>query len=308
MIEMGIVCEEAGRALYPGPLASSALGGAYLLVRAGSAAEQAELLPRIAAGESIAALAADGIARGTEAPPPVEARSQSGGSRARLTGEIAPVLDGLVADVLLVVANDAARHEQGIFFVDPASPGVLREPLETVDLTRPRIRLRLDSAEGRRLSGESTWQALAAALDCLTVGAVADGLGAAGRAFELALAYAHERIQFDRPIGSFQAVQHLLVDMLQDLELARAALYYALWAAECAEPRERHRAAAMAKAFASRALPRVGESVIQIFGGIGFTWEHDAHLFYKRILTMQHSFGDARVHLDEIARIAIDNL
>jgi alkylation response protein AidB-like acyl-CoA dehydrogenase len=132
-------------------------------------------------------------------------------------------------------------------------------------------------------------------------------LGAAARAHELALAYARERQQFQRPIGSFQAVQHLLVDMLQDLELTRAGIYYALWTSDEAEPRERRRAAAMAKAFASARLPAIGAHAIQIFGGVGFTWEYDVHLYYKRLLSMQAGFGDESAHLDDLAALVVDS-
>ena len=113
-----------------------------------------------------------------------------------------------------------------------------------------------------------------------------DGVGAAQRALELAVEYAKERVQFDKPIGSFQAVQHLCADMLRAFELGRAAGYYACWAADDAEPAEAHRAAVMAKAFASDAYAQLGGSAIQVFGGIGFTWEHDIHLYYKRLLSL----------------------
>ena len=100
--------------------------------------------------------------------------------------------------------------------------------------------------------------------------------------------------------------KHLLVDMLRDVELARAGTYYALWTLDAAPGRERHRAASMAKAFASEALPRIGADAIQIFGGVGFTWEYDIHLYYKRLLSLRHSWGDAEVHVEELARLVID--
>jgi alkylation response protein AidB-like acyl-CoA dehydrogenase len=113
-------------------------------------------------------------------------------------------------------------------------------------------------------------------------------------------------VQFDKPIGSFQAVQHLCADMLRALELGRAAGYYSCWAADDADPSEAHRAAVMAKAFASDAYPQLGGSAIQVFGGIGFTWEHDIHLYYKRLLSLSASLGNASEHLAELAKIAID--
>ena len=126
------------------------------------------------------------------------------------------------------------------------------------------------------------------------------------RALALAVDYAKERVQFDKPIGSFQAVQHLCADMLRALELGRAAGYYACWAADDAEPGEAHRAAVMAKAFASSAYAQLGGSAIQVFGGIGFTWEHDIHLYYKRLLSLSVALGNTSEHLAELAHIAID--
>jgi alkylation response protein AidB-like acyl-CoA dehydrogenase len=133
---------------------------------------------------------------------------------------------------------------------------------------------------------------------------VADGVGAAARALERAVEYAKQREQFGRPIGSFQAVQHLLVDMLQDVELARAASVHALWAQDAAPAAERARASALAKAFASEALPRVGASAIQVFGGIGFTFELDLHRYYRRLLSLSLLHGDAAHHLERIAEAA----
>jgi alkylation response protein AidB-like acyl-CoA dehydrogenase len=131
-------------------------------------------------------------------------------------------------------------------------------------------------------------------------------LGLADRLTELAVDYAKERVQFDKPIGSFQAVQHLCADMLRALELGRAAGYYACWAADDADPAEAHRAATMAKAFASNAYAQLGGTAIQVFGGIGFTWEHDIHLYYKRLLSLSVALGSSSEHLAELARIAID--
>jgi alkylation response protein AidB-like acyl-CoA dehydrogenase len=133
---------------------------------------------------------------------------------------------------------------------------------------------------------------------------VADGVGAAARALERALEYAKQREQFGRPIGGFQAVQHLLVDMLQDVERARAAAYYALWAQDAAPPIERARATALAKAFASEALPRVGATAIQVFGGIGFTVELDVHLYYRRLVSLSLLYGDAGHQLERVAEFA----
>lgn len=301
MVEMGIVCEEMGRALYPAPFAPTALAAVTLLRQATYEAAPA-LLRSIAAGELVAAVALLEPAGGYDwRSPQVVARFEEAGWR--LVGEKAPVPGGLGADAWLVTARDDAGL--GLFCVR-AGERVHATPLATVDRTTPLASVRFEDAPAVRIVPADAKSLVATAIDRIVVAAVADGLGAAGRAFELAAAYAHERHQFGKPIGSFQAVQHLLVDMLQDLELARAATYYALWAADAALPAEAHRAATMAGAFASRALAELGASAIQIFAGIGYTWEHDVHLFYKRLLTLQHLYGDEGAHLDELADLVLD--
>jgi alkylation response protein AidB-like acyl-CoA dehydrogenase len=286
MLELGVVLEEAGRALHAGPFLASALGATRLLLAAATPAEQRELLPALATGERRAAVV--GLAPGA-------AFHAHGG---RLSGAEPFALEAGGADLLLVAADGA------LFAADPASAGVRIEPAETLDLTRRFDRVALDAAPARRLGAGDARAALAAAADALAVGLVADGVGAAARALERAVEYAKQREQFERPIGSFQAVQHLLVDMLQDVELTRAAAAFALWAQDAAPAAERARASALAKAFASEALPRVGASAIQVFGGIGFSFELDLHRYYRRLLSLSLLHGDAAHHLERIAEAA----
>ena len=207
--------------------------------------------------------------------------------------ELSCVPDAGAADVVLVAFGDE------LVAVDRSSCDV--RPLKTVDGTRKFASVSFDRSSARRV-GAVDWPEVD---DRLTAAIVVDGVGAAERAMELAVAYAKERVQFDKPIGSFQAVQHLCADMLQLVEMARAGAYYALWACDAADAGERHRAATMAKAYASEALFRVGANAIQVFGGIGFTWEHDVHLFYKRLLTLQTWLGGSREKLEELARIVL---
>ena len=189
------------------------------------------------------------------------------------------------ADLLLVTALDA-DGELGVFAV--AARRRRRRRADADGRRQPQggdghVRRR-DGAGG---SAPATRRgAVARTLDRLGVAYVVDGVGAAQRALELAVEYAKERVQFDKPIGSFQAVQHLCADMLRTVELGRAAGYYACWALDDADPDEAHRAATMAQAFASDAFPQLGGTAIQVFGGIGFTWEHDIHLYYKRLLSL----------------------
>jgi alkylation response protein AidB-like acyl-CoA dehydrogenase len=305
MVEMGLVCEELGRAIHPGPFASSALTAASLLANVGTESERRDLLPSIASGRTVATVALyEPDRRYDWRTPATEARESGDGLV--LHGVKSLVGDVLAADLVLVVARDPRGAGLAVFAVDPRSEGVSLAASSSVDDTRKIGTLTLDGARARRLGAGDAAAAIETAVDRSAVGLAADALGAASRAHELALAYAKEREQFQRPIGSFQAVQHLLVDMLQDLELARAAIYYALWAADEAEPVERRRAAAVAKAFASGRLPAVGAAAIQIFGGVGFTWEYDVHLYYKRLLSMQAGFGDEQLHLDALASLVID--
>ena len=205
--------------------------------------------------------------------------------------DLAYVADAAAADVLVVVDGDGATLVEDFEAT----------PVETLDGTRKFAAVEVLSP------GEPVADAdVDLALDRLVAGAVIDGVGAASRCLELAVEYAKERQQFGKPIGSFQAVQHLCAGMLQELELCRAGAWYALWACDEADARERRRAVAMAKAFASNALLRVAADAIQVHGGIGFTWESDLHLYYKRLLTLQHWHGGTGKHLETLATIVID--
>jgi acyl-CoA dehydrogenase len=149
--------------------------------------------------------------------------------------------------------------------------------------------------------------AVARTADRLCVALAVDGVGAAARALDLAVEYAKERVAFDQPIGAFQAVQHLCADMLRTVELGRAAAYAACWA-DAHEPDDAHRAATIATAFASDAFAPLGGTAIQVFGGIGFTWEHDIHLYSKRLLSCAALLGTADEHLAELADLVIPEL
>ena len=204
---------------------------------------------------------------------------------ATLAVDLRRVPDAMAAEVVVVVEGD------DLFVVDDFDA----VPVTSVDGSR---KLGAVTVNGRARQIEHP--DLHGALDRWKIGYAIDGVGAASAALEMAVAYSHERVQFDRPIGSFQAVQHLCADMLTALELGRAGAYYALWAADNESADEVHRAATMAIAYASDAFHRIGADAIQVFGGVGYTWEHDIHLFYKRLLTLQHAFGTAPAHLEEL--------
>jgi acyl-CoA dehydrogenase len=297
MTDMALVLEELGRAVHPGPFLSSAVAAVSTV---------AALSP----GDDLLGGLADGSRTGTlglyepggrfdwRAPT---TRADTAG---RLTGSKAFVPDAVAADVLLVNALDAGGA-LAVFAVDTGARGLTVEPQETWDPTRKHGNLSLQDTPGRRLGGGDVSEPLTSVIDRVGVALVLDGVGAAHTALDMTIDYAKARVQFGKPIGSFQAVQHHCADMLQAVEMARSGCYYAAWADEAADPAEAHRAATMAMAFAADALPRVGATAIQVHGGIGFTWEHDAHLFYKRLLTLAQAHGTASDHLEQLASIVL---
>jgi alkylation response protein AidB-like acyl-CoA dehydrogenase len=297
MVGMAVVLEELGRAVHPGPFASTAVGAVSLVALAGSEDDRAELLPGLASGESIGTVALSSAG---------DTRAVVNNGDWSIGGGKTHVADAAAADELLVTAT-TTEGDLGAFAVAGDAPGLEITPTATVDGTCKFATVTLTDAPARRLGSGDATDAVAETVDRLGIAAVVDGVGAASRALELAVEYAKERRQFDRPIGSFQAVQHLCADMLRAVELARAGAYFACWAADAADPAERHRAATMAQAFAADELYTVGASLIQVHGGIGFTWEHDAHLYYKRLLTLKELAGGSPGQLEELATLVLDS-
>lgn len=290
LVDLALVLGEMGRSVYPGPFVSSAIGATGLLVALPGDTIATTWIPRLARGDAVGTIA---ITDAPSAPVRLDADGALHGTKAH-------VPDGEVADLVLVVANGGTA----CIAVRPDQAGVTIMHTETVDGSRSFATMAFDGAHGTALTGDVP-AAVEAATDRLGVAWVLDGIGAVERALELTLEYAKVREQFGRPIGSFQAVQHLCADMLRTLELGRAVGYYAAWACDDAAPEERHRAATMARAFAANDFYRVAANAIQIFGGVGFTWEHDIHLFYKRLLTLQLAGGSAADHLETLASIVL---
>ncbi|HEY5077041.1 MAG TPA: acyl-CoA dehydrogenase family protein [Acidimicrobiia bacterium] len=293
MVDAAVVLEELGRAVCPAPYASSAVGAVSLA--------DDELLASLADGSTIGTVAIfEAGSRYEWQTPATRATRDAAGWR--LDGAKVHVADAPAADVVVVTAIDEAG-QLGVFATRQFEAAFT----PTVDGSRKQGTIVLTAAPSRRVDLTADAEvAVARTLDRLGVAATVDGVGAAQRALELAVEYAKEREQFDRPIGAFQAVQHLCADMLRTLELGRAAGYYACWALDDASPEEAHRASTLARAFAADAFPQLGGTAIQVFGGIGFTWEHDIHLYYKRLLTVAHSLGTASDHLEELATLAFD--
>jgi alkylation response protein AidB-like acyl-CoA dehydrogenase len=213
-----------------------------------------------------------------------------------LDGHITEIPHADIARILLVIADDGAGP--GLFAVEIPTAGVEFEPLPGVDRSRPQFRATLRDVPTRHL-GEISAESLSAAIDDVLIAAAADALGAAQALFDLAVEYARTRRQFGRPIGSFQAVQHLCVDMYETLELARSGVIHGLWAADCAAHADRHLAAIRLKAFSGR-LATMGDIAIQVFGGIGYTWEHPAHRYLERLLSWSAYLGSPDRYLREI--------
>ncbi len=288
MTEAGVVAEELGAALNPGPWLSSAVAATRALTRTGA---DDGLLAEIADGTAIVTIGPLGGARPTA-------------DGATVRGELTGVPDVAAANVLLVLADEAAGT--ALYAVDPAADSVTVTARPHVDPTRKLFDVALDGATARRLA-DAPDDAIEALVDDVTIARAADALGAANAVMNLAIEYAKVRRQFDQPIGSFQAVQHLCVDMYEAVELARSGVIHALWAADSAEPAERHLAAVRTRAFAGR-LTSVGDTAIQVFGGIGFTWEHDAHLYLKRLLGWSAFLGAPDRHLEEVGAQLVSEL
>ncbi|MGW1780510.1 acyl-CoA dehydrogenase family protein [Streptomyces sp. NPDC002143] len=298
-VEVGVVLEETGRALLCAPFLSSAVLATTALLGSDDEEARERLLPGLVAGESVATLAlTEDSARWDAAGIGLTARA-AGGSWL-LTGHKTFVLDGACADVVLTVAR--AEDGIGVFLVDGDAAGLHRAPLPTLDPTRRQARLDYDGVRATRLRTHGDgWDLVSQVLDRAAVALAAEQVGVASRALDMAVEYAKVRHQFGRPIGSFQAVKHLLADVLLEVESARAAAHYALLAAEGESP-ELPAVASLAKAFCSDACLTATRENIQVHGGIGFTWEHPAQLYLKRAKTSQLLFGDPAYHRELLAR------
>ncbi|MGW4602251.1 acyl-CoA dehydrogenase family protein [Streptomyces sp. NPDC004532] len=298
--ELALASEEVGRGPAPSPLLSTAVLAAPLLLALGTEDQRAELLPRIASGELTAALAVPGTALATAFALVGGNRGDwAGGGRAggvqarrvrgawRLYGEAGQVLDGHSAGLLLVAAHAGgfARSRTLLFLVRDAGR---RTRQTALDVTRPRARVRLRDVEAELLGedGADVPGALAAVGNRAAAVLACEAVGAADRVLERTVEYVGQREQFGRAIGSFQAVKHRLADVYVSVQTARSAAYYAAWAAGQGEP-----VGGLALAQALEALRTAAAEGIQLHGGIGFTWEHEAHLFFKRAAGDELLFG-----------------
>ncbi|HWL64408.1 MAG TPA: acyl-CoA dehydrogenase family protein [Actinomycetota bacterium] len=295
--ELGVLLEEMGRALLPAPFFSSVVLGANAILNVATDAQKKDILPGIADGSARPTLAfVEDAGRWDQAGIGLEASESKGGYQ--LTGHKNYVIDGQTATHLIVTAR--LDGKVAFFLVDPAADGVTKTSLETLDPTRKQARIAFEGTPATLLGDAGAEDALTKTLDQAAVGLAAESVGGAQWCLDTATEHAKTRVQFGRPIGSFQAVKHRCAEMLIEIEMAKSAAYYAAWAA-AEDEQELPVAGSLAKAYCSEAFFHAAGTNIQVLGGIGFTWEHDAHLYFRRAKSSEIYLGDADYHRELIA-------
>jgi alkylation response protein AidB-like acyl-CoA dehydrogenase len=308
-VDLTVILEEMGAALLPSPFLSTVLLAGQTILIGGSEAQKKTYLPKIADGSLLATLAMTEPSGRFDAAGITEVKATAEGESFRLSGIKLFVPDAHVADVMVVAARTKEAGDKSfgvsLFLVDRQSPGVSTTLLKTMDQTRKQCEVVFDNVRiGRdRLLGmvDMGWPILQKVLNIATVALCAEMVGGAQRVLDISVAYAKERVQFGRPIGSFQAVKHKCAEMMLQVESAKSAAYYAAWAVDEDVP-EAPLAVSMAKAYCSDAYRHTAGEGIQVHGGIGFTWEHDMHLYFKRAKYAEFTFGDATYHRELVAQ------
>jgi alkylation response protein AidB-like acyl-CoA dehydrogenase len=308
-VDLTVLMEEMGRAVMPGPFFSTVLLGGAALLEAGSDAQKKEWLTKIAEGQARVTLAwTEPNARWDAAGVTTTATASGGGFI--LSGTKLFVPDAHVSHALVVVARTRettnAEESLSLFLVPTNARGVSVTLLPTMDQTRKLCEVKLDqvSVPASALVGakDGGWQPLSRVIRRATVALCGEMCGGAQKVLDMTTEYAKIRIAFGKPIGSYQGVKHKAADMLVDVENAKSLTYYAAWAVDENVP-EAALAASMAKAYASDAFRKVAGAGIQLHGGIGFTWEHDLHLYFKRAKSSEFTFGDATYHRERVAQL-----
>jgi alkylation response protein AidB-like acyl-CoA dehydrogenase len=308
-VDLTVLMEEMGRAVMPGPFFSTVLLGGLTILEAGSDAQKKEWLTKIAEGQARVTLAWTEPSARWDAAGVTTSAKPSGGGYA-LSGTKLFVPDAHVAQALVVVARttESKNPEDGIslFLVPTSAKGVSVTLLPTMDQTRKLCEVKLDnvSVPASALLGpkDGGFTPLARVVQRATVALCAEMCGGAQKVLDMTTEYAKIRIAFGKPIGSYQGVKHKAADMLVDVENAKSLTYYAAWAVDENVP-EAALAASMAKAYASDAFRKVSGAGIQLHGGIGFTWEHDLHLYFKRAKSSEFTFGDSTYHREKVAQL-----
>ncbi len=306
-IELIVLMEEMGRAVLAAPFFSTVCLAANALLNAGTEEQKQELLPGISDGSRIATLALTEESGRWDADGVQATYTVSNGDFV-IDGKKTYVLDGHTAHTIIVAARkEGTSGPEGIslFVVDGSAEGLSKRPLVTMDQTRKMAELTFDSVKvpASSLMGEEgeAWSSIVKVLDLAAVALAAEQVGGAQKCLEMSTEYAKVRVQFGRPIGSFQAIKHKCADMLVAVESAKSAAYYAGWAAS-EDNEELPVVAPLAKAYCSEAYFHCAAENIQIHGGIGFTWEHDAHLYFKRAKSSELLLGDPAYHRELLAQ------
>lgn len=297
LVEMSVLLEEMGRLVTPGPFLASAVLATTLMQEVATPVQQAEMVPALASGDTIATLAVFETARGWDFENPATTASRVNGGWT-VTGAKRSVLDGHLADLVLVTS--AIDDGVCVFAVASDAEGVDIEQEAVLDPTRRQATVALDRASAVRLGTGDGTGALRHALRVTTAALAAEQVGGAQAAMDMAVAYAKSRYQFGRPIGSYQAIKHRCANMLMKVEHARSAAYHAVRVS--GDAGELAVAAPLAGSVASEAFVWVAGENIQVHGGIGFTWEHDAHLYLKRAKASSLLLGSPRHHRDMLGR------
>ena len=308
LVDLVVLMEEMGRAVAPGPYFSTVLLGGLAILEAGGEGQKKEWLPKIAAGDKRVALAwMEPSAQ--LGPAGVTLTAVKRGEKFALSGTKLFVHDAHTADALVVAARTqpgAGADGVSLFLLPKGTKGLEVTLLPTMDQTRKLCEVACSDVTvgGDALLGAagSGWAPLARVLDRATVALCAEMCGGAQKVLDMTVEYAKIRQAFGRPIGSYQGVKHRAADMLVDVENSKSITYYAAWALDEGSP-EAPLAVSMAKAYVSDAFRRVSAAGIQLHGGIGFTWEHDLHLYFKRAKGSEFTFGDATHHRERVAQL-----
>ncbi len=308
-VDLTVILEEMGAVLLPSPFLSSVLLAGQTILLGGSEAQKKMYLPNIADGSLIATLALTEPSGRFDAAGITDVKALPSADGFSLSGTKLFVPDAHVADVMIVAARTKESGDKSygisLFLVDASSAGVSTTLLKTMDQTRKQCEVVFENViVGRdRLLGllDMGWPVLQKVLNIATAALCAEMVGGAQRVLDMSVAYAKERVQFGRPIGSFQAIKHKCAEMMLQVESAKSAAYYAAWAVDEDVP-EAPLAVSMAKAYCSDAYRFTAGEGIQVHGGIGFTWEHDMHLYFKRAKNCEFTFGDATYHRELVAQ------
>jgi alkylation response protein AidB-like acyl-CoA dehydrogenase len=295
--ELAVLAEEMGRSLYPSPFLSSVVMATSAVQQAGTDDQRQRLLPALAAGATRATLALTEV-DGSWEPRPSSTTASAQGDGWVVDGTKHVVLDGHTADLLIVTAR--VGEDTGLFLIEQGAPGLTVERVDPLDLTRPLATVEMTGVEAERLGQGDSVPVVEHALTRAVAALAMEQVGGAQSCLDMSVDYAKHRHQFGRPIGSFQAIKHMCADMLVAVESARSAAYHLAGVLDGDEG-EAAIAAPLAKAYVSEAYFTCAADAIQIHGGIGFTWEHDAHLHLKRAKSSHLLFGLPTMHRSALA-------